>query len=1408
MSKDFVGLVLTPSGYTTTHRFLNVGRNSTITKQKKLPFESFYSGGGSTGSNVVIQAFSHQWDLNQTFVFVNVFQDASKPTSSVRGSYIVKFDASTGNHQWISPAGYASTSVIQLRRDQNDLLLYAYDMQKAIYQYMVAWQQNFTAVSNFGTFGVAESDIFDPRSFFVNRDKELYIGDTGQGTVKIFSPSCLTGYYGRECDQVCPGGVTNPCNNRGECGLYSGLCTCNAGFFGKSCEKVSPYAITTSAVTTPNNLASIKDIELMFGAPLYLSGVAVTRTGNMLLQVLNNLELCKEPVFDENAGPSSSGEPANPPFQTTLQCYAGTPNVTLLEVTPTGQFVRERSPPAGYFMSSGTNFIFMPTFFGRLKSNPTTGDIFYAGFPAGKNDKEKDTRIYKVNEANQVVRTYNPCLPTETVAEFELDIKGGRIGFVCVTVSQNYEFSTKIPSPFTKKVIMLTESTGAAALNFQATKNLTSFTFSPLNSDFYGMAFDGDATVLELRTAASSYATTKTLLGSALGYLGPNMGTTAALGAAPGAFNYPSTMLVTPDNVLVIMDNFNRRIQFLNATDGEFIVQSSVNTNEASGNKGGFLPMAYNVANSTLYYAVENVAFATFTTKTIYTAKVDCNKDYYGPLCKACPDTSCGGHGTCSDGRAGTGKCICNPSELYTGDSCTVCTNGHYKPNVNENTCIQCNAPNHVKNGACVGCDAGYFNDLDKQTSCKACVPGSFSTSSAVLGARECTPCSAGQFNNQTAATSCSLCPKGTFQSDSGLIKCQDCPEASIAPSEGTLQCSQCVTSRTNDASRTSCICKPLFFQKDKDAAECASCPEFLPNAVCRGGEDIIPRRGFWSAAQGSTVIYDCAGQIGCGLGDFGTIGKNCSLPGYTGPKCSVCEPGYQKEGVRCTKCAEDGSAVALIVLLILVTLVGITLLFRQKGGKGSILKVKILIGFLQMINQFTETYDVAWPESFKRLSNSMSFFNFNIVSVSSFDCANGKPLSFYAGLEFYFVLPLVFAATMVIGWFIMSKIKSMRGADAEELTGFNSMCIKNFATILLFLYPGISQKLLQTFKCVEVEGVWYLEFDYREECFNERHSGYVGLAVVGILLYIIGIPAAFILTLRKYKDELETQKIRERFGFLYIGYNLKTYYWEIVEMMRKLVIASVLVFVARGLPSQLVVGMLVNLTALLFHERLQPYEEKSDHDLQYNALLQLFMTLFGGLLLKVQISKEPNDIILFGVLLVLINLVVVVMAIVQVLLQFKRKYDRVMAGNPSLKEKGSMWAKLVKVLGAQAVSAMQEGEEDGDDDEGDDDNEKDSTVIEMGGIAVSEKETTEEEDAEAEAIEAAEEEAEADEEAIAAGELPEDEFEDKPVKKSKRVIPEDETEEERVAREKAWAEEDEALKQQEIEGAGMVEGL
>lgn len=87
--------------------------------------------------------------------------------------------------------------------------------------------------------------------------------------------------------------------------------------------------------------------------------------------------------------------------------------------------------------------------------------------------------------------------------------------------------------------------------------------------------------------------------------------------------------------------------------------------------------------------------------------------------------------------------------------------------------------------------------------------------------------------------------------------------------------------------------------------------------------------------------------------------------------------------------------------------------------------------------------------------------------------------------------------------------------------------------------------------------------------------------------------------------------------GFIFASYHCSAWFFELVDLARKLVLTGLLVFVDPGGISQLVVGLLVCLSMLLYSQHLGPFVDNTVDQANFHSNVQLFVVLFAGLLLQ-----------------------------------------------------------------------------------------------------------------------------------------------------------------------------------------------
>jgi hypothetical protein len=179
---------------------------------------------------------------------------------------------------------------------------------------------------------------------------------------------------------------------------------------------------------------------------------------------------------------------------------------------------------------------------------------------------------------------------------------------------------------------------------------------------------------------------------------------------------------------------------------------------------------------------------------------------------------------------------------------------------------------------------------------------------------------------------------------------------------------------------------------------------------------------------------------------------------------------------------------------------------------------------------------------------------------------------------------------------------------------------------MLFLIYPSTSNTILKMFSCRKLEnGRSYLMADYSIECgdakvqtmaFGRLYSftAYQYWAGFAVLAFPLGIPILFFLLLWLHRNDLfeegsdePKEELRDELGFLYAGYRKQYWWWESVELFRKLALTGILAFFKPGTPEQLFMGIVLAVVFIVGYAREKPYLETMDSDVQLVCQLQVF---------------------------------------------------------------------------------------------------------------------------------------------------------------------------------------------------------
>ena len=96
-------------------------------------------------------------------------------------------------------------------------------------------------------------------------------------------------------------------------------------------------------------------------------------------------------------------------------------------------------------------------------------------------------------------------------------------------------------------------------------------------------------------------------------------------------------------------------------------------------------------------------------------------------------------------------------------------------------------------------------------------------------------------------------------------------------------------------------------------------------------------------------------------------------------------------------------------------------------------------------------------------------------------------------------------------------------------------------------------------------------------------------------------------------RKNFRDHRVKDRLGFIYYRYNERVWWYEVVELSRKLILNSIVALVTPGEDSQIVTGALVCLLYFVLLLSIRPYKTTSDLNLAATTHASLFFTLLCG---------------------------------------------------------------------------------------------------------------------------------------------------------------------------------------------------
>ena len=295
------------------------------------------------------------------------------------------------------------------------------------------------------------------------------------------------------------------------------------------------------------------------------------------------------------------------------------------------------------------------------------------------------------------------------------------------------------------------------------------------------------------------------------------------------------------------------------------------------------------------------------------------------------------------------------------------------------------------------------------------------------------------------------------------------------------------------------------------------------------------------------------------------------------------------------------------------------------------------LIGYLQINASFALSMpEVPWPSSFSELSKSLSgAFNVNFATqLGSADCLLASSVCYRTlntmliAMGFLLALPL---SQLVARCCRMNASKRRSLADSATTI---------WLVLAMLAHAPLTNLILGCLQCEWFDDISVLKRDRALGCGEEPIC--LGTAGVFVPLFTIGFPMYMLSRLasfstpwgqarlkREHGDNYNAMvaKYRRQFNFFVSKYEPKFWWYELSEMMRKLLLTSVAAFLdATKAPySELVCKITISFFFLLLFVSTSPKSDNLLDVIMATAQLCTFLTLMFALLLRIDFFEEEG---------------------------------------------------------------------------------------------------------------------------------------------------------------------------------------
>ena len=469
------------------------------------------------------------------------------------------------------------------------------------------------------------------------------------------------------------------------------------------------------------------------------------------------------------------------------------------------------------------------------------------------------------------------------------------------------------------------------------------------------------------------------------------------------------------------------------------------------------------------------------------------------------------------------------------------------------------------------------------------------------------------------------------------------------------------------NCSKDAAILAPNYFWNWTESATKLSYRRFVDNIYTLGPEY---NKTFSKFTDPLPKPLKCPRVASC----EGGIDSQCH-EGYQGTLCATCTNDHYLRFNTCLRCPRMSitlisslGVIAIFVVVFMMVLWGDSKATENSRTIADVIMscFKIVIGFYQVVSGiFSALARAHWPVALISMERYLNVFQGNVFQFAPLSCViPGLRLDQFQ--KFSAVLSVNVLVVLIILLYLLLKIRYIKerqdcphSEKIQAISALKKSCYRNIFLFLLALYPitgnTITHILPLPGSCVEIcftddksDCTSLLRADYSIKCFTLRHRVYWTIAAV-CAIYPVGFPIVMLLLIFKFRDPSAGENMSFGLRVFFESYKEKFWFWEIIEMYRKLILTSFVLFFGSDNLSQNSFTVVMVGTFGVAYTFVRPIKDKFEDRLQTLVLWIIFFDVCLGAMYTSRDASEGHkgsESITINVLFVVLNSSVLLVAL------------------------------------------------------------------------------------------------------------------------------------------------------------------